>query len=932
MVRWNGELNIIGPGKIYKKIKYYENANSKSEQSCRKNFEVVYDANENWTTKTYYNDDEAQKEYFKLVNKKDDIYEFKFSNGENEAKFEVYESKDKSEAPTVRLKGKYDNKDKETFLYEIISSDGKVIKSYSVDDIEAYKNKKECNMTITYYSSLGDETSYKATEQYCYKLHRTNDKQSNFDLDLYTAKYNRYDTNNGFAWGSVITYNTVNKEEGYITYYNHDGSKKLTMTLEQANKSFPFADDKKNDKTNLEETAKDYKDKVEKASETTKEENKKANEIANKSNEIINYYNENIKNENYSDTSSGSNGTTSGIDLSDISKGDILKFKGYAWYLRDLSTKETLNKFINEGNTLEVLEVENNYLKIKMLSGEYENQEFYIKYGSDGNKYFEKVSAVSAGDSNSDSKFSQTTDDEKSDSLLKIFFKKIYLNYFKKTEEETNKLLESEMITTYINDIKSGKLTICDVIAKIFTEDVIYDSKISDEEFVKRVYGAFTYKNPTADEIKAYTSRIGSNTDNKMSRSEVIESVLLSEDFKNVCKELMIDEKNIGKYTVVKANDEIDKDKATGFINDIYKISNITITSDEKDKKVNNVINSKLSGSAIIKSIVESEEFKNLGLTDEEYVKTIGKICLDEDLSSDEVNKYAEQLISGTNRNELLKTFINNNKFVTKCNKFGLEKGEYTASKIVSTSKLAEEYVKNAYEELINKNSDNLGNIKQEVASGKTTVTKMLQTFIESNAFKNRNLSNEDYVNSLFKASLNREPSSEEKEKYTKELETASKEDIFKEIVDTNEFKKLCNKNYLVADKVVEVIQDSEKQQTETHGKLQIKRSEKTTKDGKKIVYLDDVVFDLSKKTKGDVNGDGKVSVEDASYVLTKTVALMLNDVELSQDELEYVDINGDKMITAEDAKLILVYYAKTAAGLKPTWEDVINNSNTSDK
>ncbi len=77
-------------------------------------------------------------------------------------------------------------------------------------------------------------------------------------------------------------------------------------------------------------------------------------------------------------------------------------------------------------------------------------------------------------------------------------------------------------------------------------------------------------------------------------------------------------------------------------------------------------------------------------------------------------------------------------------------------------------------------------------------------------------------------------------------------------------------------------------------------------------------MFDLSKKTKGDVNGDGKVSVEDASYVLTKkTVALMLNDVELSQDELEYVDINGDKMITAEDAKLILVYYAKTAAGFK---------------
>lgn len=926
-------MNIIGPGKVYKKIKYYPNADLKSEQSYRKNFEIVYDKDGKWTTKTYYNDDEEQKEYFRLVNKENDIYEFKFSNGEDEVSFNVFESKDENEAPTIKFK--WDRKDKgSNILYTKVKWGEYKETYYVVDDIEAYKNKKECNLTVTEYNTYGDEGVADAVEENCYKLYPANDGKTGFFLDLYESKHNRFYTDdNGYCWGSVIRYSTPNKEEGYITYYNPDGSKKVTMDLEYLRNLFSSAGyHKKNDDINLEEIAKDCKDKIEKAVETAKETTKDVNEMVNKSNEIINYYNENIKNENYSDTSSESNSITSGIELSDISKGDILKFKGYAWYLRDLSTKETLNKFINEGNTLEVLEVENNYLKIKMLSGEYENQEFYIKYGSDGNKYFEKVSAVSAGDSNSDSKFSQTTDDEKSDSLLKIFFKKIYLNYFKKTEEETNKLLESEMITTYINDIKSGKLTICDVIAKIFTEDVIYDSKISDEEFVKRVYGAFTFKNPTADEIKAYTSRIESNTDNKMSRSEVIESILLSEDFKDVCKELMIDEKNIGKYTVVKANDEIDKDKATGFINDIYKIANITITNDEKDKKVNNVINSKLSGSAIIKSIVESEEFKNLGLTDEEYVKTIGKICLDEDLSSDEVNKYAEQLISGTNRNELLKTFINNNKFVTKCNKFGLEKGEYTASKIVSTSKLAEEYVKNAYEELINKNSDNLGNIKQEVASGKTTVTKMLQTFIESNAFKNRNLSNEDYVTSLFKASLNREPSSEEKEKYTKELETASKEDIFKEIVDTNEFKKLCNKNYLVADKVVEVIQDSEKQQTETHGKLQIKRSEKTTKDGKKIVYLDDVVFDLSKKTKGDVNGDGKVSVEDASYVLTKTVALMLNDVELSQDELEYVDINGDKMITAEDAKLILVYYAKTAAGLKPTWEDVINNSNTSDK
>ena len=60
-------------------------------------------------------------------------------------------------------------------------------------------------------------------------------------------------------------------------------------------------------------------------------------------------------------------------------------------------------------------------------------------------------------------------------------------------------------------------------------------------------------------------------------------------------------------------------------------------------------------------------------------------------------------------------------------------------------------------------------------------------------------------------------------------------------------------------------------------------------------------------KTKGDVNGDGIVSVEDASYLLMKAVADTLKDrTELSSDESKYADIDSDGMINVKGAQYVL--------------------------
>lgn len=44
----------------------------------------------------------------------------------------------------------------------------------------------------------------------------------------------------------------------------------------------------------------------------------------------------------------------------------------------------------------------------------------------------------------------------------------------------------------------------------------------------------------------------------------------------------------------------------------------------------------------------------------------------------------------------------------------------------------------------------------------------------------------------------------------------------------------------------------------------------------------------------------------------------------VTEEQRLAADINGDGSVTISDATAILTYYSETAAGLDPSWEDII--------
>lgn len=77
---------------------------------------------------------------------------------------------------------------------------------------------------------------------------------------------------------------------------------------------------------------------------------------------------------------------------------------------------------------------------------------------------------------------------------------------------------------------------------------------------------------------------------------------------------------------------------------------------------------------------------------------------------------------------------------------------------------------------------------------------------------------------------------------------------------------------------------------------------------------------------RGDPDGDGTVSVQDAVMVLTYYAKKSVGLKPETDAQFQYIqrgDIDEDGVISVQDAVLILTYYAKKSAGYAPDWDNL---------
>ena len=218
--------------------------------------------------------------------------------------------------------------------------------------------------------------------------------------------------------------------------------------------------------------------------------------------------------------------------------------------------------------------------------------------------------------------------------------------------------------------------------------------------------------------------------------------------------------------------------------------------------------NKTYTGVSTAYGFIFSTEFKNKNLCNEDYVEQLYQAFMGRASDAGGKETWVKLLNSGTTREEVFNGFALSNEFKALCNQYGIEQGKkinVPANGTMPNGKCSicgkedgvTSFVKRLYKVCLNRDAD---------AGGLETWTKSLRNhtetgrsvaygFIFSNEFKNKNYSNEAYVEYLYEAFMGRSSDANGKKMWVDLLNSGkyTRVKVFDGFVGSAEFTVICN-------------------------------------------------------------------------------------------------------------------------------------------
>ncbi|MBR6384074.1 MAG: DUF4214 domain-containing protein [Lachnospiraceae bacterium] len=196
----------------------------------------------------------------------------------------------------------------------------------------------------------------------------------------------------------------------------------------------------------------------------------------------------------------------------------------------------------------------------------------------------------------------------------------------------------------------------------------------SNEDYVTDLYMLFMGRTP--DEA-GYNDWVG-QLNNGKSRLEVYAGFANSLEFYNLCTEYGI---TAGRY--VPGYDRTTINNVNLFVERLYKTCLGRIGDREGQKNwVEKLITKQISGTECARSFIQSTEYVNKGLYDDNYVKNLYLAMMGRPYDDEGFDNWLNAMANGMTRDEVFAGFANSAEFANLCAKYHIEKGSYTAKDV----------------------------------------------------------------------------------------------------------------------------------------------------------------------------------------------------------------------------------------------------------
>ncbi|MGN0637332.1 MAG: DUF4214 domain-containing protein [Huintestinicola sp.] len=233
---------------------------------------------------------------------------------------------------------------------------------------------------------------------------------------------------------------------------------------------------------------------------------------------------------------------------------------------------------------------------------------------------------------------------------------------------------------------------------------------------------------------------------------------------------------------------------ASAFVERLY-VKLLGRASDPKGKA--NHVNSLRSGKSaceVAQKFVLSTELANKKLTNREFVKRMYLTMLDRSPDAAGLARWATALDNGCSYGYVLQGFGNSAEFTRLCASYGIVKGSYTSPENRDRNANLTAYVSRMYTKALGRKYDvrGLNSHTGKYLAGTSNAKDIAYAFIFSAEFKNKNLTDEQFVDTLYQALFDRKADAGGKSRWLTRMKNGyTREQVFNGFATSAEFKNM---------------------------------------------------------------------------------------------------------------------------------------------
>jgi predicted peptidase len=224
---------------------------------------------------------------------------------------------------------------------------------------------------------------------------------------------------------------------------------------------------------------------------------------------------------------------------------------------------------------------------------------------------------------------------------------------------------DQEGLDTWTQKLKSGENTAADVIVGFVYSDEFQSNPLGNEDFISALYNVIFSREADNKGFAAWTGVLEMGA----TRKKIVEGLANSREMKRLCEDIGIAQGSYVSDEIVDQNPSV-----TAFVTRLYR----NCFNRKPDAKglsawVEALLNRSASGTKVASKFFVSKEFSELGLGNEDFVKTAYLTILDREADAKGLEDWLKALDNGTARENIVKGFTKSQEFSKLCEGYGIE-------------------------------------------------------------------------------------------------------------------------------------------------------------------------------------------------------------------------------------------------------------------